>query len=67
MVEYNKEVLPKLSSSNQFAYPANVGTTDAIIHAIEKWSELLDKRPKAELEVIVKGVSKAFDKCSLAN
>ena len=49
MVEYKKEVLPKLSSSNQFAYSTNVGTMDAIIHAIEIWYELLDKRPNAEV------------------
>ena len=39
-----------------------VSTTDAIIHAIEKWPELLDKRPNAEVEVIFKNFRKAFHK-----
>ena len=60
MAEYKKQVLPRISNQ-QFAYRPTVGTTDALIYTIEKWTHMMDDKNTRAVEVVFKDFSKAFD------
>lgn len=58
---YRKEVLPHLQS-NQFAYLPKLGTTDAMVQAIDDWTAQMDQEDTVCLQAVFKDFSKAFDK-----
>ena len=60
MKEYKKQVLPKIGK-NQFAYRRCLGTVDALVYSLEKWTHMLDQKDTAAVNVIFKDLSKAFN------
>ena len=41
MDRYKKEALPKLNT-NRFAYQKNLGTSEALVYALDRWTEMLE-------------------------
>ena len=58
---YVQFVLPTIDG-NQYAYQKGRGTVDAIIAAIDNWTQLLDEPKSKYLTVAFLDMSKAFDK-----
>ena len=45
MDQYKNEVL-------QFAYQKNLGITDALVYALDRWTEMLDSKENAGIQVL---------------
>jgi hypothetical protein len=56
----NEAVLPKLER-NQFAYTPKVGTTDALVMALNTWAKSLDCSDTLAIQTLFMDFSKAFD------
>ena len=46
----------------QFAYHRCLGTVDAVVYSLEKWTCMLDQKDTAAVNVILKDFSKAFNR-----
>jgi gmma-aminobutyric acid receptor subunit gamma len=61
MFFYSQSVLPTIGS-DQFAYQKGKSTTDAILSAVDKWTEMLDQKNASNIPVAFLDMSKAFDR-----
>jgi len=48
--------------TNQFAYTEGLGTTDALVEAVDEWTLALDRRETMCVSILLKDFSKAFDR-----
>jgi len=48
--------------TNQFAYTEGLGTTDALVEAVDDWTLALDRRETMCVSILLKDFSKAFDR-----
>ena len=60
MKEYKKEILPRVNK-NQFAYQKRLGTVDALVYNLDKWTQMLDCKNTVAVNVVFKDFSKAFN------
>ena len=58
---YSIAVIPTLNS-NQFAYQKGKSTTDALLSAVNEWTESLDQPQTSHVQIACLDMSKAFDR-----